>query len=132
MRLLIVTKGYPPRNSARSLQVQKVAEAMHKGEHGSTFAGGPLVTSVAQHVVGRVRQPAFLAEVEAKGNLLASAEAAGLKPAFGCRMGICNTCVCTKVSGTVRNLATGELNDQNNVQIKLCVSEAVSPVQIDL
>ena len=71
-------------------------------------------------------------DFEAKGNLLASAEAAGLKPAFGCRMGICNTCVCTKVSGTVRNLATGELNDQNNVQIKLCVSEAVSPVQIDL
>jgi len=52
------------------LMRQKVAEAMHKGEHGSTFAGGPLVTSVAQHVVGRVRQPAFLAEVEAKGNLL--------------------------------------------------------------
>lgn len=28
MRLLIVTMGYPPRNSARSLQVQKVAEAI--------------------------------------------------------------------------------------------------------
>lgn len=69
---------------------------------------------------------------EARGNLLASAEAAGLKPAFGCRMGICNTCVCTKVSGAVRNQLTGEINDQNNVQIKLCVSEAVSPVEIDL
>ncbi|MEC7120199.1 MAG: FAD-binding oxidoreductase [Pseudomonadota bacterium] len=71
-------------------------------------------------------------DFDAKGNLLASAEAAGLKPAFGCRMGICNTCVCTKVSGTVRNQATGEINDQNNVQIKLCVSEAITPVQIDL
>ena len=71
-------------------------------------------------------------QFEARGNLLASAEAAGLKPSFGCRMGICNTCVCTKVSGAVRNQLTGEINDQNNVQIKLCVSEAVTPVDIDL
>ncbi len=71
-------------------------------------------------------------EFEGRGNLLASAEAAGLKPSFGCRMGICNTCVCTKVSGAVRNQLTGEIDTQNNVQIKLCVSEAVSPVEIDL
>lgn len=71
-------------------------------------------------------------EFEGRGNLLASAEAAGLKPSFGCRMGICNTCVCTKVSGAVKNQLTGEINDQNNVQIKLCVSEAISPVEIDL
>lgn len=71
-------------------------------------------------------------DFSAKGNLLASAEAVGLKPAHGCRMGICNTCVCTKVSGSVRNQLTGEINDQHNVQIKLCISEAVSPVQIDL
>ena len=47
-----------------------MAETIHKGDHGSTFAGGPLVTSVAHHVVSRVAQPAFLAEVEAKGKLL--------------------------------------------------------------
>jgi len=71
-------------------------------------------------------------EFEGRGNLLASAEAAGLKPSFGCRMGICNTCVCTKLSGAVKNQLTGEIDNQNNVQIKLCVSEAVSPVEIDL
>lgn len=52
------------------LMRQKVADAMHKGEHGSTFAGGPLITSVAHHVLGRVSQPEFLAEVSAKGQLL--------------------------------------------------------------
>jgi ferredoxin-NADP reductase len=71
-------------------------------------------------------------EFEAKGNLLASAEAAGLTPAYGCRMGVCNACVCTKVSGAVRNQITGEINDQNNVQIKLCVNAAISEVVIDL
>lgn len=71
-------------------------------------------------------------EFDAKGNLLASAEAVGLKPSYGCRMGICNTCSCTKISGAVRNQLTGEINDQTNVQIKLCINEAISPVVIDL
>ena len=49
---------------------QKVADVMQKGDHGSTFAGGPLITHVADHVVQRVAQPEFLAAVEAKGKLL--------------------------------------------------------------
>lgn len=52
------------------LMRQRVADVIQKGDHGSTFAGGPLVTKVAHHVVGRVAQPAFLAEVEVKGKLL--------------------------------------------------------------
>jgi len=52
------------------LMRQRVAEAIHKGDHGSTFAGGPLVTSVAHHVVTRIAQPEFLAAVQAKGKLL--------------------------------------------------------------
>ncbi|MGL4650568.1 MAG: aspartate aminotransferase family protein, partial [Caldilineaceae bacterium] len=52
------------------LMRQTVADAMHKAEHGSTFAGGPLITSVAQHVLDRVSAPAFLADVDAKGQLL--------------------------------------------------------------
>lgn len=33
---------------------------MRPGDHGSTFAGGPLVCHVAQYVVDRVRSPSFL------------------------------------------------------------------------
>ena len=49
---------------------QKVADVMQKGDHGSTFAGGPYITHVAKHVVERVAQPQFLADVRAKGALL--------------------------------------------------------------
>ncbi len=49
---------------------QKVADVMQKGDHGSTFAGGPYITHVAKHVVARVAQPSFLAAVRAKGELL--------------------------------------------------------------
>src|SRR4029079_1845436 len=36
------------------LMTEKVASAMHAGEHGTTFGGGPLVTSVAKHVLQRI------------------------------------------------------------------------------
>ncbi len=52
------------------LMREKVAATLHKGDHGSTFAGGPLVTSVAHHVVERVSEPEFLAAVESKGALM--------------------------------------------------------------
>lgn len=71
-------------------------------------------------------------EFAAKTNLLESAEQAGLRPAHGCRMGICNTCTCTKVSGSTKNLLTGEIDHDSNTQIKLCISQAVSPVVINL
>lgn len=71
-------------------------------------------------------------EFEAHTDLLQSAEQAGLRPAHGCRMGICNTCSCTKISGSTKNLLTGEIDHAANVQIKLCISQAVSPVVINL
>jgi acetylornithine/succinyldiaminopimelate/putrescine aminotransferase len=52
------------------LMRQKVADAMHPGDHASTFAGNPYTTHVAHHVVSRIAEPAFLADVKAKGELL--------------------------------------------------------------
>jgi acetylornithine/N-succinyldiaminopimelate aminotransferase len=52
------------------LMRQKVADAMHPGDHASTFAGNPYTTHVAHHVVDRIADPAFLADVHAKGDLL--------------------------------------------------------------
>ena len=52
------------------LMTQAVADVMHPGDHGSTFAAGPLVASVAEAVLARVAKPAFLAEVAAKGAYL--------------------------------------------------------------
>src|SRR5262249_1168070 len=48
----------------------------------------------------------------APGSLLEQAEAAGLQPDFGCRMGICRTCTCRKATGPVRNVLTGEVSDE--------------------
>lgn len=64
--------------------------------------------------------------------LLVEAENAGLKPAYGCRIGICRTCQCRKKSGTVENLLTGAISSEPNQVIQLCVSAARSNIELDL
>lgn len=54
-----------------ALMTQAVAEVMEPGDHGSTFAAGPLVCRVAEVVLNRVSQPDFLADVRRKGEHLA-------------------------------------------------------------
>ena len=70
--------------------------------------------------------------VNNRATLLDTAEAAGLKPANGCRIGICKTCVCTKVSGVVRDRVTGALDHEPNSRIRICVSEPIGPVTLEL
>ncbi|EEF31916.1 acetylornithine aminotransferase, putative [Ricinus communis] len=49
------------------LMSEKVAAAMKYGEHGSTFAGGPLVCNAAITVLDKISSPGFLASVSKKG-----------------------------------------------------------------
>lgn len=53
-----------------ALMTERVASAMHPGEHGTTFAGGPLVCTVAQTVLTKIMQPEFLAHVREVGDYL--------------------------------------------------------------
>lgn len=52
------------------LMKQHVADVMAPGDHGSTFAGNPLVCHAACTVVDIISEPEFLKEVEEKGKLL--------------------------------------------------------------
>ena len=65
--------------------------------------------------------------------LLEQAEALGLRPAYGCRMGICFSCTRRKTAGTTRHLHTGEATTEAEADIQLCVSVPVGgDVTIDL
>jgi acetylornithine/N-succinyldiaminopimelate aminotransferase len=50
------------------LLTQAVADTLHAGEHGTTFGGGPLVAGVAQVVLRKIGDPAFLAHVREVGD----------------------------------------------------------------
>lgn len=53
------------------LLTERVAGAIRPGDHATTFGGGPLVASAALAVCRRVGEPAFLAEVRRKGEIVA-------------------------------------------------------------
>lgn len=65
-------------------------------------------------------------------SLLVALEAAGLKPASGCRMGICNTCACGKRAGTTRHLQTGDVEHEPVSALRLCVNSARSDLTLEL
>jgi acetylornithine/N-succinyldiaminopimelate aminotransferase len=46
---------------------ERVAAAIHPGDHGTTFAGGPFITAVADAVVRRISDPTFLQHVRETG-----------------------------------------------------------------
>jgi ferredoxin-NADP reductase len=93
-----------------------------------------LVSSVASGEPVRVRLARAGREVVAQGagSLLEQLERAGERPAYGCRMGICHTCKCTKKRGAVQNLVTGEVSREPDEEIRLCVSTAQSDVELAL
>lgn len=65
-------------------------------------------------------------------SLLEIAEASGLSPKHGCRMGICHQCSCKKTSGTVINRLTGKTSGDGEETIQLCVSVPAGAVSINL
>lgn len=52
------------------LVTEAVAQTINVGDHGSTFAANPLICQVAQVVLNRIRDEAFLAAVREKGEYL--------------------------------------------------------------
>jgi ferredoxin-NADP reductase len=65
-------------------------------------------------------------------SLLEQAEAAGLSPDSGCRMGICHTCTRRKTSGAVRNLTTGAVSTAEEEDVQICVSAPAGDVELAL
>ncbi|MCT2275623.1 flavin reductase family protein [Dietzia cinnamea] len=64
--------------------------------------------------------------------LLEGAEAAGLRPQHGCRMGICHTCTAVRRSGATRDLRTGEVDATPGCHVQICVNAPVGDVEIEL
>ncbi|KAJ8642034.1 hypothetical protein MRB53_018728 [Persea americana] len=52
------------------LTTERVAAAISSGDHGSTFAGGPLICHAALAVLDKIQKPEFLASVSKKGKYL--------------------------------------------------------------
>jgi ferredoxin-NADP reductase len=99
--------------------------------HSEDFAPAPFVADGA--IAGAVSfERSGLAADNTGATLLEQAEAAGLTPEFGCRMGICFTCTKVKTSGCTRDIRTGDTDADPDTEIQLCISVPVGDVALDL
>ncbi|MGO9489033.1 MAG: ferredoxin reductase [Solirubrobacteraceae bacterium] len=64
--------------------------------------------------------------------ILVAGEQAGATLPFGCRMGICHSCVGRLRSGRVRDLRTGEVHGQPGALLRTCVNAPEGAVEIEL
>ncbi len=63
--------------------------------------------------------------------ILVSLEHEGLKPTHGCRMGICNKCVCGQHQGITIYSMVAKIPERSQL-LKICVNSAQSDLVIDL
>jgi ferredoxin-NADP reductase len=64
--------------------------------------------------------------------ILVAGEEEGLELPYGCREGICHTCVGTLQSGQVRDLRNGEVSGQEGQTIRTCINAPEGPIEIEL
>jgi ferredoxin-NADP reductase len=121
-----------PPGLMRAVRAEFEALGLTDRLHTEEFAPAPL-TVVDGEVSGAVSFAASGVRADNTGaTLLEQAEAAGLTPEYGCRMGICFSCTTVKTSGCTRNLKTGELSSDPDVEVQLCISVPVGDVALDL
>lgn len=110
------------------------ASAIKAPLHSERFVAIPMLPTTAPGTPVTVTLTTSAKHFVTQGTdtLLVQAENAGVTPKHGCRMGICRSCQCTKKSGTVENLQTGEISSAPNESIRLCISVARSDLSLDL
>ena len=72
------------------------------------------------------------ADVDGATTLLAAGEEAGIDMPFGCRMGICHTCVVRLVDGQAVDLRSGDRAARPGELVQTCVSAAVGDCTLDI
>jgi ferredoxin-NADP reductase len=100
--------------SAAAVGAVEAVGAVGGGEHLALFATSDVLATCA-----------------GERSLLEVAEAAGLAPPSGCRMGICHTCTTRLDRGQVRDLRDGRRHVAGE-HVQLCVSRADADVVLDL
>ncbi|MEU7768040.1 ferredoxin reductase [Nocardia sp. NPDC049190] len=69
--------------------------------------------------------------VDGATSLLEAGESVGVQMPFGCRMGICQTCVVTLRSGHVRDLRNGDEHREGD-KVQTCISAAAGDCTLDV
>ena len=72
------------------------------------------------------------AEADGRTPILVAGEQAGLQLPYGCREGICHTCVSQLCSGRVRDLRNGKVSGTEGEMIRTCINAPEGPIEMKL
>lgn len=115
--------------------VCELAGTQARSFHAEAFTA-PVFAAATSNASGTVRVELALSgrtlEIPAGQPLLEALEAQGVNPAYGCRIGICNTCACGKSSGTTQDRNTGAFSAEPTAALRLCISRASTDLTLDL
>jgi stearoyl-CoA 9-desaturase NADPH oxidoreductase len=70
-------------------------------------------------------------DTDAATSLMDAGEGAGVQMPFGCRMGICQSCVVSLMDGHVRDLRTGQEHEAGT-RVQTCISSASGDCVLDI
>jgi ferredoxin len=115
------TEHFERRAESDRLHMERFQPKLGLGEHGA--GGGGAIKFLASDCQ---------AESDGKTPILVAGEEQGLDLPFGCREGICHTCVGELRSGRVRDLRNGRVYGQKGEVIRTCISAPEGPIEIDL
>ena len=106
------------------------AEGVADRLHLERFAAARVAGSGRGGTVTFARTGTTLA-ADAATSLLEAGEQAGVRLPFGCRMGICHTCVVSLVDGRVRDLRTGAEHEPGE-RVQTCVTAPSGDCVVDI
>ena len=95
------------------------------------FTPAPAQTTPGAPVMVTLARSQVTVQIPSGMPLLEALEAQGLTPAYGCRMGICNTCSCQKHAGTTTDTRNGTTQEEPG-PVRLCINSASSDLTLDL
>ena len=113
-------------------QARQLTKNTAKDFHGEAFSIPLLDSETTKYVDIQLTKSKRSISVPVGQSILTALEAQGIKPASGCRMGICNTCVCTKQAGTTEHILTKDRDTETGSSVRICVSSARSDLTLDL
>jgi ferredoxin-NADP reductase len=122
-----------PRDMIDAMEEHWGLEAEAQRLHTERFQ--PIIGEGTEDVGGgtvRFRVTECEAQCEPGVSILVGGERAGAVLPFGCRMGICHTCVGRLRVGRVRDLRTGEIEGEEGEMVRTCVTAPEGVVEIDL
>ncbi len=105
----------------RQLHVERFQPTEHVGD-GERGMGGEI----------RFRKSDVVARSDGEQPILQSGEQAGATLPYGCRMGICHTCIGKLRAGRVRDLRTGRVHGSPGEMLRTCINAPEGAIEIDL